>query len=676
MANSIGGNAGLNHGISGGQGKETLQRLSQRYSTTFSSEITSAMQLGSSVNYNKNWGEGRGTSESISPNANLNVRNDIFSASLSAMTSSQVPNNSPNSASTAWQTSWASTWNKEFWPTIRINYGESEATNDVNPKTSDSEQKNLAIGTSLDLLLAKINYNYSQSNGINNPDQSENKSANHTASIKANHSFWSGRMAVTFSQQYSESSSEQIHRPTTNKMVEDATQIALTTAGIPQEVLSGELQLEPALSDNDFNTVATTISPDQKMNLGFKFSQKEDVNRIYLYVDPEAEIPLTSTNVAALRFNLYSSTDESGSLWTTVTPDLVPSYDPANSRIILDIPNIQGKYLKIVAVAWPATPDITLTEVQTSYRYAGSINSIISRKQRQISHLTNLAINTKITDKIPIGYTLSLAKNNSGVNESKNLRQAANIKWNLHRYCQPSFSVNESKSNDNDSPTTKSRSYSLQVNSSPIPSVDLAMGTSRFDTFTEGTLLARNKRYSFSLAAAFYPDLNGSFSLSHSIYDYKQLNQYSSSWNASANLTSRLSSKLTTNLSINHTKSKTATPYTASPYSEATNSAINVNIRPSDILSLRVSASTSWADGQENAPISHQISGTLALIRTAKTQLSTGFSYTKKDTADKKSIRASWGWTLSRFFSLRTNGNFTLDEPRLWNINSQLSSRF
>lgn len=672
VANSLSGNASFSHGIGGDQEKETLQHLSQRYSTNFSSELTSAMNLGGNISYNKNWRQQGGADESMAPNANLSISNDIFHATFFGMASSQVPTDSANSSSKAWQTSWGSAWHEKFWPSLQLNYGQGSSTNDADPKTQDTSQNNLGFGSSVDLVLAQINYKYSQSNSSDNINRSESQNTNNTATLKTGHSFWDGKMAINFSQKYSESTSAVSHHDSTNTMVEDATQIAQTTASIPADVTFGALTTVPALSDNDFATVAMAINPGDAINLGFKFNLNRLVNRVYLSVDPATT--LNVADVTALRFSLYTSID--GTTWGQITTNLAPTYDPNNNRIVLEIPATEENYLKLVATAWPPTAVISLTEMQAFYRYNTGTNTTITRKYRQVNHLSNLGINAHLTDEIPFAYSMSLGKNNTGDHQSKNLSQAASLKWNLHRYCRPSFSISENKTQSDDSPIAKNRYYSLNATSSPLPSIDLGFGISQNDNFSGATPLSTSRNYSFSLGAILYPDLNGSFGLSHSTSNSKQSGSLSSNWNYNITVTSRLSSKLTTNITASHSQSASESPGSPGTASQNSNAAINLNIRPSDILSLRVSASKGWGDGMENAPLAHQITGALSLLRTRKTQLTTGFSYSKANMAAQKKINATWSWTLSRFLSWRTNGNYTFNEPKQWNVNSQLSTKF
>lgn len=536
VANTIGGNASFSHGISGGQEQDTRQNINQRYSTKFSSQLTSAMNLAGNISYNKIWQQQSGANESLTPNANFNITNDIFHASLSGMATSQVPTDSPNSTSSAWQTSLGSAWSKRFWPSLKINYGQNRTTDDSAPKTQDTNQSNLGVGTSVDLILATLNYDYSQSNSNNNITHSESQYSTNTATLKTGHSFWNGKIAMKFSQKYSESVSKQIHHEANNATVEDATQIAQTSASTPANVSFGALTPKTALTDNNFTTVATAITPGDAINLGFKFSLSRQVNRIYLYVDPTT-LP-SAADVSALRFSLYTSIDGSTS-WDQITTNLIPTFDPSNNRLVLDIPTTDENYLKLVTTAWPATTTISLTELQTYYRYnTGTAN--IPRENQQTSLLSNLGINAHLTDNIPLAYTMSLGKNHVDDRQTTDLSQAATLKWNLHRYCQPSFSISETKTQSDNSPVAINRSYSLNATSAPLPSIDLGFGFSQSNNFRDETPLNTNRNYTFSLGAVLYPDLTSSFNINHSTSNNEQQDSLNSNWRYTITLTSRL----------------------------------------------------------------------------------------------------------------------------------------
>ncbi|MDH4321182.1 MAG: hypothetical protein OEV73_06750 [Desulfobulbaceae bacterium] len=672
VANSLAGTASFNHGISGGQERDTLQRLAQRYATSFNSELTSAMQLNGNANYNKSWGERAGANESMSPSANLNVQNDIFFATLSGMAISQVPTESPNTDNKAWQASWASAWRKQYWPDLRINYGQNVSTNNAQPRSKDTAQTNMAFNAAMDLLVANISYSYNNNSNRDNINRYETITTNHLAAINTTRTFWDERLAVNFTHRYSETIGELIHDGT-GGTVEDANQIAQTTAGVPASVTFGALDPMPALMDNDLQTTGVDIHPDSAMNIGMKFNFNRLVNRIYLYVNPETTI--NAADVGALRFSLYTSIDGS-TFWSQVAANLAPAYDAANHRIILDIPATEENNLKLVTTAWPAITVISLTEVQASYRY-DTATAGARRQQKQTNHQSNLNLQALLADNLPFAYNMSLGKNTNGDLKSSTLNQTANLKWNLHRYCRPNFSVSETKSQNTNAPTAMNRSYSINATSALLPSLDIDFGFTQSDSFSGDTPIATNQNYTLSLSAILYPDLNGSFDLNHTQTHDKQRDSLSSTWNASANLTSRLSSKMTTNIRLTHNISSTEAPNTAPSSSSATDAVINLNIRPSDILSLRLYASKVWSDSQtEEAPINHGVDGTLALLSTEKTQLSTGFSYTKADQAPQERVTATWSWTLSRYLSWQTNGSYTISEPKLWNLNSQLATKF
>ncbi|MDH5299292.1 MAG: hypothetical protein OEV91_09765, partial [Desulfobulbaceae bacterium] len=150
-SNQLTGNAIWNHGVSGAENSETMSRLSQRYSTNFSSDVTSAMGIDGNLSYGKNWSQGYGSSETLMPNLRLNIKNDIFNADLSGMASKMRPATGPDSINQSWDSTWQSVWNRKFWPTLRLNYGQSQSTNNATPSTVDNGTTRMGLSTDWDL---------------------------------------------------------------------------------------------------------------------------------------------------------------------------------------------------------------------------------------------------------------------------------------------------------------------------------------------------------------------------------------------------------------------------------------------------------------------------------------------------------------------------------------------
>lgn len=670
-ANNLSGRASFRHSISGGDDNGERQRLSQFYSTGFSSTMTDAISLTGNLGYNKNWQEQRGSSSSVQSSAGVKINNDIFSARINGSTGFQMPKNSDDTRSTAWNSTVSSNWRKKFWPSLRINYGQSHATTEATPKTSDSESQKAGLGTSLDLLIGKIVYSYNTSTNTNNISRTESERSSQNANFATGHSFLNNRMQLSFSQGYSQSTSSTTRYIQPTGMVDLPVRVSVITSDIDSTPIFGSLSSSPALADDDLATVVLTVNAGDSINIGFS-SDELSANRIYLYLDPTVSI--TAADAASLKFSLYSSPISDGNVWTEIATNLSPVYDNLENRYILDYNfNFDSTLLKLVATNWPTTP-LSITELQIISRQPGA-SIPLEETKKSSSTTTTVGTSIQLHKDVPLNYTYSLStgKSHTGA-KSKNQSHAANLRWNLHKYCQPSLNMSTNISQAGSHAKNTSRSFGLSVSSAPIPTISIGFGATKNENFHNSTKLGSAKSYSLSLNAALYPDLSANLHTNHSESNSPTNGSSSTTWSNGLGLTARLSSKVTTSFSTYYNRNSTESAGGGKTGNTNKGGALSMNIRPSDILSLQFTAAQQWND--QPSPVNYNLSTSFALLRTNKTQISASYNYTHTGSNTTSSCSASWSWTLSRYLTMRTSGSFPIDPANSWSLQSQIATSF
>ncbi|MDH3360406.1 MAG: hypothetical protein OEL55_05990, partial [Desulfobulbaceae bacterium] len=601
IANSLSARATFAHSMEGGQDKTEQQTLSQRYSTGFSSKPTEAITISGALGYNKGWQEHSGSNSSRQSSTGLKITNDIFTARINGAAGFQMPNKKDDSKSIGWNSSLTSNISKKFWPSLRVNFGQTTNTNDAEPQTSDSKSKRAGLATGIDLILGQVAYRYNTSTSTNNLTGTGTNKKRQTASFSTGHSFWNNRISIGFSQGYSQSTTSTTRYIQPTGMVDLPIRVTVATSAIDNTPLFDPLPPTPALADEDLATTALTINNGDIINIGFS-SDEPTANRIYLYINPS--IIIDAADAANLRFSLYKSSIDDGNTWTQVATTLTPTFDDENHRYILDYNfDFNTTIFKLVATNWP-TAAVPLTELQIISRQPGASIPLEDTQKRSNSS-SNFNTTILLSKNVPLNYSFSItsSKNPAGV-KSTTRTQAGNLNlhWNLNKYCQPSINMNTSSSKSNANATRSNRSIGLSINSSPLPTVHANLGTTHNENLLNDVKIGTVDRYNFSLGATLYPDLTTALSFNRSESRSTQNDASSNTMSSSFGLTARLSSKLTTSFVTNYNRSSTASASGESTGKTSKGVSLAMNIRPSDILSLRLNASQQW-EADSSPPI-------------------------------------------------------------------------
>lgn len=670
-ANSLNGRVTLQQAMSGGPEIETQKNLTQRYSTNFTSSVSDAINVNGDLSYNKNWSKGAGFNESVQQNGAIGVDNDIFMARTHGAMSIQMPNSAPNSNNYQWGVSLASRWHKDYWPSLRINYNHNKNTNESIPRTTDNDRQQIGFATDLNLVVAQVNYRYSTSKATDNIYKLSSKQSGQSLGVSGNRTFMDNRLTISIAQQFTEYINGTIRKYQPAGMVDTQLYLSGVSSSIDDTPEFDPLSSTPALADDDFQNVAININNGESTNIGFS-TDTTNGNRIYIYLDPS--VILNDIDASSLRFNLYSSPDVDGISWTQRATSLTPVYDGQSSCYYIDYDfTLMNTLYKLVATSWPLAT-IPVTELQMVYRQAGS-DIALNIEDKRTSSSTSLNAGFLLRENLPLAYNVSLSSNKNPFGlKSTRLSQSGSARWRLSRYFSPSISINTNSNIQDGQTKDLNNAVGLNITSSPINSISINVGTTQNANFSDSQKTSENHNYSVGINAQLYPDLTSSLSSSVSEQHSPITGATSITHNYQISMTARINSKLTAFLSSSQNNSATDLPGQPITTDKSSISNLSMNMRPSDILSIRMNATKNWDITDQ--PVTYELGTSLALLQTSKMQISANYSLNKTAISQSSNYTASCNWSLSRYFTLQTSGSIVESDTRHWSFQTQLSSSF
>lgn len=627
---------------------ESRESFRQNYNVDVESEITEAMTLGGSVRYNRDWTEGR-VNELLYPTLNFMINNDIFRFDLSGTATERINSETADMSDRSWDTNLYSTWRRDWWPGLRLSYGEEYSSDDQSVHIVDMDSSNFQFDTDWDLGAVKAFYNYFYNEGKDRVADSKDTTDNHFARLEINNSFWDNRFNFGWSGQYSNIKQEFSGPVGTPRPVHAFQGLS----GVPLDPSHGTLQETPALINCDFKTSALEIQPDEKENIGIRVDCQE-VDLIYLYT-----LDNSSRIAHDFHWDLYFS--DNGSDWDLNATDIHHSYNSSLLRFEFDIPKVQKDYIKLVTVQTPEEA-VSISEMDVMCRTE-------SKKEESTyeNFLTDVHLGFRLTTDLNMNYSLSLETGTMDPGSDKDRQnQAGIISWTPSRYFVPSLSASENRQDYEDQPDTVSRSYSFMIASEPLSTLDLSIGTTRNENYEDGDRQSTTHNYTLYTTAVLFPDLNSSLDLLYGTTDYVD-GEDSRTYGAQCTVTARLSPELIADLTVEYNKNKAETD------SESKGGTLTLNWRPSDIFSLRGNGSRTWEKEDDDTTNFNMV---LSLVPTHKIQLNLGYSYANSTSTTQK-YSFFWSWMVNQIFSVNVNGSYQIaekDEP--WSISGQLIARF
>ncbi|PLX50880.1 MAG: hypothetical protein C0613_02280 [Desulfobulbaceae bacterium] len=633
------------------------------YTLDLKQEVTEAMSLHEALRYSTSWREER-DSQSLDPSLRFAVTNDLFLFELFGAASRQRNSESADQKRANWEASWTSAWQKRFWPTLRATYGEDWQEDDNSPKITDKETKNETVALEWDLELLKAYYNYSRSRFFDNAGDRQNENTNNFAKLEAAHTFWQNRLNLGFSHQYSEtrdiSTTNLVGTATSALVKQGLAQVLHGLDSTPLTTTSGELTSEAALHDGDLETASALVTngidtPPHTVAVKVDFKK---IDRLYLYsLDDEA--------AAAAGFTFAFYTSDNGTDWQLQTTSLPFTYNSTEKRFEFVVPGTASQWLKLVVTSSPLAT-VEFSEIE-AYQLVTGINEA-ELTSTSSSMITDVNVGARLTEALFMTYNLSFedGEYGSGVDYDR-FSQAGQLRWQAMTDLSASLAVNESKSRNGDADQSTTRSYSINMNSVPLETVDVNMGMSRSENYRGGDRQSVSHIVGLYTTAALYPDLDGSLDVNYSHKKDDETELTSKNYHTVLSLTARLVPGLTADLTTDYQHSL------GDEGAESTGANLSLNWRSSEMLSINMSANKQW-QGSESQSEGAALS--LSLAPTATTQFSLSYNYAM--TEERINRYAAFGsWSLGPHFTLQGTGSYAESQGmEEWRIQSQLVARF
>jgi hypothetical protein len=672
-------NANWEHRLSGGEDRETQELFQQRYGLGagpgLSFQPTPAISANANLGYTRsesNVGTQTVTTEEITPSATLNVMNDIFRTSLIGANSESRRTLESDRTRNSWDAVLSSNWERLLWPNLRLSYGESsERTDDLEALGAlDAKDSRYAFGLDWDLLVAKFFYDYNSTQSESFLEQSQSETESHFARVETGGNFWNKRVNLRLSQQYEQSTSQGF---LDISLIggETLSQVVDANAAVPAEEVV--LIVNPSLSDGDFDTEAVRVEFEQQAHLGviLGFAQQADV--LHVHLDADTNNQLGPDQVNQLQWDLYRDNPFFDPAnpgielpWIPVSVGLSALHNPVESRfeLSLSLPPDTRSFKVVVT-----NPLNGFTLVFTELSFPGD-----ATPARQVVHLTNASMRVKLTPTLSASSSLIMekAERERDVLSSDLLRRTLNgsLSWTPTPYIMPTIRYSETLQEESEVPDALSRTYSLMVMTIPLPSLNVTLGATRSERFTDDLVTTYSDIYSLTSTAKIYPDLtatvNASYLTSNRLQDddtYATTN----SLGTRIGLNARITRALTADLTTNYTQTQSVTSET-----DNINSTLILTYRPSDLLSMRVIGTKNWTDTLSSDTLTYNLN--LSLLRTRITRVTFRYNRTQaEETRDSFGLDGSWD--ISRRLALQNRLNYTLAEVDSWSILTSLVLR-
>lgn len=649
--------------------EEDINAFNQRYGLQWNPRVTRAIFLDTNVNYSRNETTGNLVRETLSPTGSLQVENDIFLAEISGFMNRTYNSQSFNQTDSNWEAILASNWEYRFWPNVSINIGQNWLSDDEEVPVTDTSRKWSEFIAQWEVDDFEAYYSYYTQLRDDFVEQSSYDEKKHFGRVDYNRSFFTNRMNLTFS--------GQITNTTTDITAEGdniAVRVGLSQglAGIDPTPLTGSIPSSPALIDGNRNNTAFTINLHEIANLGIK-ADFQAVDFLYVYTSQID--PLLIAETSSLRWDLYSSDD--GVNWQREVINAGTAYDQDRFRFQVNTGGIQRIYLKLVVTNWPLTLAIPVTEIE-AYRHQISSGTSLAETQEYTRTLTDLNLRYTPSTDTSLSYSMVWDDSDytSGGNDRRRLFQTANARWRYNQYFIPSFTINDTSTTNSEISDTSQRSYALTVQSTFLPTLETNIGITRNENSTDGVLETSNNNIHLNLIAALYPNLDTTLDI-NTIFNKNELED-STSENLALRwtLTARLRPTLLVDLIAEH--GSTAVGFTEVVDTEQSGgrATINVNWRPSELLSILANASQGYGEDWSNYQ-SFRLDTNVSLLRNSKTQVTVGHKISSTEEETVNNFNANWSWNISEFLTMQSIANYLItQEDNGWFINTRLTARF
>lgn len=661
----------------------------QMYNASWTPLLTRMMDFNANFGYSNNWVKDLGTREIINPTMQFTVKNDLFSLGLNG---DIVQNNisfREDKKSSSWNSNLSSSWTNFLWPELSLRMGQRFEEVDKESFSRLAENTTYSyIGSSISWEGYKFrlfyDYNKSRNEEENSLDSTQQDVEGHLGKLEYGDSYWNNRVSLNFSQLVYDNTTD-YSSTGGNPLIR--VPVISAYSGVDVTPTLGTLPLNQRLIDGNKLSTAVSIQLQQPVNLALR-TNFSSVDVLYVYTTRDDK--LLVSNTGAVTWDLYTSAD--GVTWQLVKNNVSSSFNTVEFRFEVSVGTIRAEYMKLVATDWLSGLNIDVTEIEPFTFLAGT--SAGNYEQNSRNYKTELYLGVNPLDNTRFNYTFSWDKNeNSGTEESEveQLIQTARLYWDYSQYFAPSAGFS-SIVNKNDRPganDTESRTYDLNVVSTPIPTIDLNFSYSWIEYFENEERERHGNHMSLSALAALYPDLSAELTVGYNQSQSDVTDEQSDGVFINFIMHSQLRKTLNVDLQTNYNFSNSDVIILAgghsahgsstfeSSSSESGETLLTVSWRPSDILSFSLRGYSLYGP-ETDTEYGGYFNTNYLVFRTSKTNLT--LSYWLNAGSDKDTINnfgLVWGWDISNYFTLNTSGNYILAaEGDSWNFYTQITAKF
>ena len=641
---------------------ETEESFEQNYNIDLGYDLTELLSFNGSLRYNRVWNEGDVT-ELITPILGFDVRNDIFNLNLAATAVERRDSEGPDYMSKSWEANWTSNWDKPLWPGLRFFFGQSEAYDDQSPKQQDIDSYHYGTDLNWEYNIVEVLYSFYYQDSKDHVSDTETKNTRHFVRGEVSKSFLDDRLNLSLSQQYSYYNYKtivQIGASGTAQVSVPISAYAYSYDTLDEDYETGIGPNISTLTNDDTTDAAYTIDTTVHYNYINLNTNYRKLDIIYIY---------TSEDISSLNpnsFTWYIATYTTS--WDTFQT-ISFNYNSTEHRFEFQVSGIrQARYIKLATDSFYGLSDTYyFSEVEVSEEVSGQGEVTLSRTYN--NYITDGSVNFSPIDVLDFNYSFSYEYGNfSDGPDTERLSQVGSARWSILSNLTSTFSVSETRQDDEGEPETITRSYAISTIYIPLPTLDVSLGITKNDNYEGGDKTSTTYNYTLYTTAALFPDLDSSLDLTYTNSENYESDTSTDTYTARLTFTARLTPALTVDMNTNYNSTHGTTD------ADTVDANLNMSWRPSDILSLRSTLYSRWvSDGDD----SKGLNLSMGLATTEKTQLNLTYSYADSTTTTQN-FGMFWSWTISRYLSVQVNGSYQIreEEDNPWMINTQLTARF
>lgn len=604
--------------------------MGQAYNLSLSHDPTAAINFSGNIRYATREQQGTDKTSTLAPSAAISLNNDLFRFNLSGALSTQQQGGNPSTSTRNWSSTLSTNYANPLWPQLRLNYGESNSSNDANPVTIDSDSKNFAGSIDYGWRFIKLRYNYRNSRSSDRINESEALTTGHSANIHMAKTLLDNRLAVNGSYQIALNSSETNYANSGNYPIIDLIASA-AYAGVDNTPLADPQPIVPALNDQNLQTATSIALPGigERLNLVLQLNL-QTFTQLNLFFDRT----LLASTQQRLHWSFYTSQDNNIWLPLTVIPTIdYPTEDNGNTyaRIIFPQPIDTVRYIKAVVETDPGFDTAFFTEFLAQEEIEGAGNTVANDFS---SENFQASINYTPWQPLQLGYSFSRSISDSDRSVlSTQDNHTISSHLNVNRYFILSLSLNENIDIIEGLDTIRNRSYACSYQATLLENMNFSLNGTRSDHYNGNEKDRTSDNLSTGLSTVIVPDLTANLSyqwsksINHSDASEVRTNSYT------FNLMARVNPQL--NLSYFYSHSETSTHNASILY------------HPSELLSFTASTILTDTNQSYSTALNWQL--------TRKMQADIHYLMSIDDNDTIHGSRFNLSWNISSSLSMRQN---------------------